>query len=151
MTSGDSAAPVPGWIFPTRTWRIAFWCFAAALFTMTHWPKLRVPGPTGTDLVAHMLSFGTWTILFGFAAWIPARFSPRSIGLGFLVGVLYAAVDEGLQAVPILGRTCSWSDYGANVLGVSAATVVLFILGTMTKVRPGQGSPGSTPGSGKHH
>lgn len=145
MTSADAGA-TPGWVFPTRTWRIAFWCFAAVLFTMTHWPKLRVPGPTGTDLVAHMVSFGTWTMLFGLAAWIPARFSPKSIGLGFLVGVVYAAIDEGLQAVPILGRTCSWSDYGANVLGVSAATIVLFMLGIVTKARSPSGAPGSTHG-----
>lgn len=137
---------MPAWILPTRTWRIAFWCFAAALFTMTHWPKLRVPGPTGTDLVAHMVSFGTWTTLFGLAAWIPTRFSPKSIGLGFVVGVAYAAVDEGLQAVPILGRTCAWSDYAANVLGVSAATVLLFMLGAVAKPRPPKPVSDSTSG-----
>ncbi len=117
------------WFLPTRTWRTAFWSFAVLLFTLTHWPKLRVPGPEGTDIVAHMTFFGTWTVLFGLAAWIPERFSGRSLALGFLAGVVYAAFDEGLQAIPALGRTCAWDDYGANVLGVTAGTLTLLILG----------------------
>lgn len=125
----SSSASSEGWLFPERMWRTAFWCFAALLFTMTHWPKLKVPGPEGTDIVAHMVSFGTWTVLFGLAAWFPPRFSMRSLVLGLVVGVLYAAVDEGLQAIPALGRTCAWDDYGADVLGVVVGTLTLFVIG----------------------
>jgi VanZ family protein len=110
---------------------VAFWCYAAALFTMTHWPKLRVPGPTGTDLVAHMVAFGAWTVLLGLAALLGRRFSLRAAALGLVVGVLYAAFDEGLQAIPVVGRVCSWSDYGANVLGVVVGSAVVGVMGVV--------------------
>jgi VanZ family protein len=38
--------------------------------------------------------------------------------------VLYAAFDEGTQAIPILGRTAAWDDYLFNVMGVSLGTAV---------------------------
>ncbi|MFO0830542.1 MAG: VanZ family protein [Phycisphaerales bacterium] len=127
----------PRWLLSTRAWRTMFWCWAVVLFTMTHWPKLRVPGPEGTDLVAHLVSFGTWAFLLGVAAFFPPRFSPRSVSLGWLVGVMYAALDEGLQAIPALGRTCAWSDYGADVLGVTSAAVLLLVLGVVHRRRSG--------------
>ncbi len=131
------------WILPTRSWRIAFWCFAALVFTMTHWPKLRVPGPEGTDLVAHMTAFGTWTMLLGLAALLGERFAARSILLGLAVGAAYAAVDEGLQAIPAIGRTCAWSDYGADVLGVIAGTGVLFVLRGWTMRKAARSASGA--------
>ena len=45
-----------------RLWRLAFWVYAAALFTATHWPKLEVPGPEGSDKVIHVGAFGTWML-----------------------------------------------------------------------------------------
>ena len=117
------------WFLPARTWRTAFVCFAGAVFIATHWPRLTVPGPGGTDLVAHLVVFSAWTVLLGLTGWCGPRFSVRGVGLGVLIALAYAGVDEGLQAVPILGRTCSWSDYGANALGVALASAGLLVVG----------------------
>lgn len=116
-----SERPRRPWPFPLRTWRTAFVAYAIALFTMTHWPKLVVQGPVPrTDLWAHFAAFSLWTVLLG-----------GSFGRGLplwalaLVGFAYAGVDEGLQAIPALGRVCAWDDFFADCGGVVIGVGVL--------------------------
>lgn len=106
--------------------RIAFALYAIALFTATHWPRLAIDSPVrGTDKVIHAGVFCLWTLLLAGAISTPARRTPLG-RLGLIAGA-YACVDEGLQAIPALGRTCSWTDLLANFGGVALGLGILAI------------------------
>jgi VanZ family protein len=106
--------------------RAAFALYALALFIATHWPRLAIDSPVrGTDKVIHASVFCLWTLLLAGATSTPARRAPLG-RIGLIAGV-YACIDEGLQAIPALGRTCSWADLLANFGGVGIGLVILAI------------------------
>ena len=117
----------------TRAWYrrrdtpfVLFVLWAITTFTLTHWPALEVPViVTRTDLVAHVSVFGLWTILCGVAAFFGPRWSRANIGTTAAVTLTYAAIDEGLQAIPFLHRTAALDDFGGDALGVLAGTIFL--------------------------
>lgn len=121
----------------TRGWRLAFACYAVALFTATHWPKLRLPEIVPrTDLVIHLGAFGTWTLLFGLTEWAGRFGSSGSVWVlarVLVIGVAYGGADELLQGIPGLGRVVAWDDFGANCLGVLCGTTVLAIVRAMRR------------------
>src|SRR4051812_5923209 len=90
-----------------RLWKLAFWLYAAALFTATHWPKLVLPAPEGGDKVVHVLVFGAWMAIASVQGWFGAPLSDRNLLRTLLVSAAYAAVDEGLQAIPFVHRTAA--------------------------------------------
>ncbi len=120
-------------------WRIVFALYALVLFTGTHWPKLKIEGPIPRpDLYIHFAAFGLWAFLFGLCAFFASkapRFSTLNYIITFFAGLLYAAFDEGLQAIPALGRTCGWDDYAANAGGILLGTIVLSAVGVFVKRR----------------
>lgn len=114
--------------------RRIFWCYAALIFILTHWPKLTVPIPIKRpDLLAHLVVFSTWAVLAGLCAFFGARFSTRNLVVTFIVAIIYAAIDEGLQAIPLLNRTAALDDYMANALGVCIGVGILLLLKTRSK------------------
>lgn len=121
-----------------RRWRVIFAAFALLTFTLTHWPALEVPLPIHRpDLVAHLLFFGTWTLLATAAALFANALSIRNIILTFILAAVYAAIDELLQAIPFLRRNCALDDYGANLLGITSATLLLLVCSLWLKARRG--------------
>ena len=114
-------------------WLVVFWLYALLLFTGTHWPKLRIEGPIPRpDLYIHFAAFGLWAFCFGMCGFFEPkvpRFSMRNYVMTFFAGLVYAAFDEGLQAIPALGRTCAWDDYAANAGGILIGTLVLAAVG----------------------
>ena len=117
-----------------------FWAYAAALFLATHWPRLVVDSPVrGTDKVIHAAVFCIWTLLLGRATEAGSR-GWRLITLA-VVACVYAAIDEGLQAIPALGRTCSAADLGANLAGVALAIVAVGVLSRRASSATGALSP----------
>ena len=112
-----------------RLRRAAFWVYALTLFVLTHWPKLAVPGPQGSDKTVHVLAFGLWTILACLCGWFGRPLSPRNILISGVIAAINSGVDELLQAIPFVNRSCEWADARANLLGVGAAVVLLLILG----------------------
>ncbi len=117
------AKQVNGW------WRQIFVVYAIVLFTATHWPQLRIDGPPiRTDLIIHFGAFGAWAFFFAATAWVGNWNSWRGLRWPFVIGILYAAIDEGSQAIPAIGRTCAWDDFAANCggifLGILAARIV---------------------------
>lgn len=108
----------------TRPWIVAFLLYAAVLFIGTHWPQLAIPMAGRPDLVVHMTIFGGWTVLLFVSGLAGPPSQWRAVAVAQLIGVLYAAVDESLQAVPFVRRHFDWDDMMFNVFGVCAATLI---------------------------
>jgi VanZ family protein len=108
--------------------RIAFWLYVPALFTATHWPNLKLPATGRPDLYVHVSVFGTWTALLIATGYFGPPLSKRNIGICWLIAAAYSAMDEGLQAIPFVHRHAGFDDWGANMLGVSAAALIALLI-----------------------
>lgn len=109
-------------------WRVAFACYAVALFTATHWPSPTLPlgGVPLSDKAYHFLAFALWAWLLLLTRLTPWRNdAPRPVP-PFVIALAYACVDEGLQLIPALKRSADWGDLLADVLGAGAA-IALFV------------------------
>lgn len=122
--------------------------FAIVLFTATHWPQLKLPlGPVPRpDLLQHLVAFGLWAFLFVRCGWFGPWQGWRNIALGFLIAAVYAAVDEGLQAIPLINRVFGWDDLAFNTFGVwlgiiAALGVRQWNLNRAWQMRPGADQP----------
>lgn len=104
--------------------RFVFGGFAGLLFMATHWPKVAIPAEGRWDLLVHAGVFGLWALLLISTGPLgPAR-SPRNIARCVPIAVVYACVDEGLQAVPLVKRVAAWDDLAANMTGILIASLV---------------------------
>jgi len=122
------------WLFGLTLRRRAFFAFAVTLFALTHWPALQVsvPGIERPDLILHFAFFATWYLLLFAAGLFGPLGRPRSLLWPWTVAIGYAAVDEALQAVPIIRRHAAWDDWLANVGGI---TIGLLVATIWTRVR----------------
>lgn len=131
-----------------RLARIAFWLYAVATFTATHWPNLRIQSSLidRPDILIHMTVFGTWAFLLvmtgymeresadplaesrGVRGWVRLVTRGRAVLLVILAAALYAAFDELSQGIPGLGRTVAWDDYAANCAGILAGSGAAMLL-----------------------
>lgn len=113
--------PALGWLFC---------CFAAATFTATHWPALKIAGPVPRpDLFIHFVVFGAWTVLLHLSGLLGRADAPRTAQRTAAVAFLYAAFDEGTQAVPVLQRTVALDDLLANWGGVALGILLITLAG----------------------
>jgi len=105
--------------------------YALLLFTLTHWPRLAVPmGPVPrADLLQHLVAFGGWSVLFTACGFFGRWNSGRNIARSAAVGVVYACIDEGLQAVPVINRVFGWDDMLFNVMGIVAGSALVHLIG----------------------
>jgi hypothetical protein len=126
-----------------RAVRLIFWLYAAILFTATHWPRLEMPGPEGSDKVIHIGAFGMWMLLAATQGWFGAPVSDRNLLRTMLVAAAYAGTDEGLQAIPFVHRTCALDDYAANAIGIMLATLTLLMFRGLSKVSGTNGGGGT--------
>jgi hypothetical protein len=118
--------------------RAVFGVHAGTLFVLTHWPNLKVEGPMPRpDLWAHFIFFGGWCAFATLAGLFGPALSPANIAQSSMLALTYAAFDEGLQAIPALGRTCALDDFGANTIGVLGSSLLL--LGASWIIRHVQG------------
>ena len=120
--------PPAGWTTGRRAVVFLFGAYAGFQFMMTHWPKLVVPGPGRPDLIVHFAVFGLWNALLISCARFGPALSWRNITASTVLASVYAGVDEGLQAIPVLRRVCAWDDYGANVAGIHLVAVAALLL-----------------------
>jgi hypothetical protein len=117
-----------------RNIRIVFCCYAVLLFVATHWPALKVTIPIRRpDLLAHLTVFSIWMTLAVWCGFFGKALSGRNLRVTFIVAVIYAAIDEGLQAIPWLQRNCAWDDYGANVLGIALGVGIALLIRTIAR------------------
>lgn len=108
-----------------RVCKAAFVFWALLLFTLTHWPNLKVDaGIPRTDLWAHAIGYGVWTFLFIASAFIAPRGSWKSVGLCMPIALAYAGLDEYSQGIPGLGRYVTLEDFAANAIGVGIGASV---------------------------
>lgn len=102
--------------------RLAFPVYALVLVTATHWPQLRIDGPVArSDLYVHVAAFGLWTCLLIATELLGSWRTKAAIAKSVVIALIYAAIDEGTQAIPALGRTVALDDYLANAAGVGLA------------------------------
>jgi hypothetical protein len=126
-----------------------FLLYTLALLVATLWPKLKVPGPEGTDKVTHFAAFGLWTFLFVWAGWFGPPASRRNVLLSALVAPIFAGADELAQIVPALHRTCAWDDYAANLTGIATGLLAGLALGLRRgKIQAPAPDPGPEPSRG---
>lgn len=115
-----------------RAIRWVFGVFAVALFLGTHWPNLQIHGPIErSDLAVHLGAFGGWACLAALSGFFGPVFSGRNLVLCWLLAAGYACIDEGLQAIPWIHRTCAWDDLGFNFLGISLAIGGMWLIGVI--------------------
>jgi hypothetical protein len=105
-----------------------FWLYALVLVVVTHWPRLTVPGPEGTDKGIHILAFGGWCGLFTVCGWFGRPLSDRNLLRSCVAAAAYAGLDEAMQGFEWVHRSCEWGDAGANFAGVIAVTTGLLVL-----------------------
>jgi len=98
-------------------WQLALAGYWLALFAATHLPR-RVASPPG-GRVAELAHFLTYAVLAGLLAitWqrSAGRLSIAHLRWAWVALAVYAAFDE-LTQIPV-GRTASWADWLADVLG----------------------------------
>ena len=96
-----------------------FVVYTVVLSVATHWPRLRIEGPIERpDLWIHMGAFGLWAALLAMTGLLAPRWTVKNILASTLVALAYAAIDEGSQAIPALGRTAALDDYLADAAGI---------------------------------
>lgn len=107
------------WIFPF---------YAALVFYLTHRPNTQLPIGGRFDLLVHMVVFGGWTVLITACGFFGPWYSHRNLALSAFVSACYAAFDEALQLYPPLKRVAALDDWGANMLGVAAAALLMLTI-----------------------
>ncbi len=110
--------------FPSRAhWRIILALYTLTLVTATHWPRLAFENITipRVDLLLHLSAFSALALLA-----LPARLfrTPKNTPATIAVLILFAALDESTQAIPILHRHTSFLDFAADVLGILVGVVL---------------------------
>ena len=97
--------------------RTALALYTLILITATHWPSLsfeNAPIPR-TDLWLHLFAFATLsTLAFASCLFQPTKNTPATLA----VLLLFAAIDESTQAIPILHRHTSLLDFLADCTGI---------------------------------
>jgi len=116
------------WLPPRSVRVFLFGCYAGFMFVGTHWPAFTIPMPGRPDLVMHLVLFGLWTAMCIGAEPFGPMLSLRNILASQLLSVIYAGIDEGLQAIPFIRRAAALDDFGANTCGVLGVTLVALTL-----------------------
>ena len=125
---------------PAGFTRLAWWAWVGywlLLFAVTHLPK-----PPGAflaerigDKLVHAGAYYVLAILGGWAAWRKGQPINRRWALRWLiVYAVYAAFDEVLQQ--FVDRACQFTDWLADLVGVTLALLFLLAMFSRTNPRP---------------
>lgn len=115
-----------------RFWRIVFVFYTLLVLGATLWPNMQVPGPVRSDLAAHLVALGIFTIVLGLTRWFGPIGSLEALLLTFICASGFSIMDEAAQSHPYFRRTSVPDDLAANLLGVALgllATIALRFLG----------------------
>ena len=89
--------------------------------------ELRGPegvGDFGLHVMAYLVICFAWWRVFRTAP--DARLARWAAPLAVVTAVAVGAVDEALQAIPVLNRTCCWRDFLADIIGALLAATIAF-------------------------
>jgi len=108
---------------PLRLRRAVFWVFVCAIFTATHWPRLKIDfrGIERPDLLIHFAVFGCWALLVHFTGYLGPIRSSRTVARSWFATTIYACIDEALQLPTFIHRHAAWDDLAANIGGATLA------------------------------
>ncbi|MCC6428393.1 MAG: hypothetical protein IT435_16425 [Phycisphaerales bacterium] len=120
-----------------RTLQFVFGVYAGITLMLTHYPQLTIPVPGRPDLVAHMGLFGLWTLFCCACGWFGPALSETNIWRSGGVSLVYSGLDEWSQGIPAIRRFAALDDFGANALGVIAATALMLLAGRILGTRTG--------------
>ncbi len=106
------------------------------VLALTLWPRLEVPIPINRpDLIAHLVVFGSLTLVAIAAGLFGPALSHRNILRSAIATGLFACIDEGLQSIPAIHRTCALDDAMANLLGVGLGSAIAWTWQWLAKPR----------------
>lgn len=111
---------------------IAYWL---TIFTLTHIPQQHLPSVPFGDKIEHLLAYGLLGLLLYCYIWRTRPHLNNIEGLVLTIGLLYGAIDELLQAVPFIHRSCELLDWFADCTGIAIAVGVLSMLRWRIKAR----------------
>ena len=103
------------------------------------------------DKVLHILMYGGWTVLLGWALQRRMRNRPAKWMAGIvLLATAYGALMEGLQGILIcIHRTCSWGDMLANLAGAVLGVGLLALFARPRLCLINAGCPPRRPAAGQ--
>ncbi len=128
---------------PSLLSRAGFVVYALGIFVATHWPQfsIDVPGVERPDLFIHLAVFATWAVLLNLTGWLGEPRTVRTPLRVLPIALVYAAIDESTQALPIIARTAAMDDFLANAAGIVLGTLAVLAWGAWargTSQRPSQ-------------
>ena len=112
-------------------WPVLLWSFI--ILVLTGVPGNVIPKVgnfwdwIGSDKLAHFLLYGifTYLLLRNTSKQLSASvLKKKQILLLLLIGIVFAAITEILQAKVFINRNGNWYDFGANVIGCLAGLAI---------------------------
>ena len=121
--------------------------FTVLMLYLTHIPNPKVPTwivRIGDDKFRHVVAYGIWACLALGATrgWCPRR--GRAVAGVLVAAALISAADEISQ--PWFGRTCSFWDFSASVLGAVVGCSLMLTWETLWKRGSGMRVTSAVPG-----
>jgi VanZ family protein len=94
----------------------------AILFTLTHIPSPPRPPGNISDKTEHFIAYGILGALLYLTLWV--RGVKRTALVVLTVCLAYGAIDEWLQAIPFVHRSCELRDWYADAIGTLVGIVI---------------------------
>ena len=98
---------------------VAYW---GILFILTHIPPAQAPEIGSADKLLHLAAYMLLAFLVGSSLLATRHWNRLSISAGMILLVFYAGFDELTQM--LVGRTASWKDWNADLIGIMLGTAV---------------------------
>ncbi len=97
----------------------AYW---GVLFILTHIPPSQAPEIGSADKLLHLVAYTLLAFLVGSSLLTTGRWNRLAISAGMILLAFYAGFDELTQI--LVGRTASWRDWSADLIGITMGTAV---------------------------
>jgi VanZ family protein len=97
------------------------------LFILTHIPQEHLPTVPLGDKTEHLIAYAGLASLLFFSFRRASRVR-KVEATTLLICICYGAIDEWIQAIPIINRSCELYDWFADVTGAALAVAILSML-----------------------
>jgi VanZ family protein len=110
-----------------RLLRVVLAVYWLTIFILTHIPSPQLPKVDIGDKTAHLLAYGLLSGLLLVTLHRTSRIR-RVEAVTLLICICYGAIDEWIQAIPIINRSCELYDWFADVTGAAIAVAVISVM-----------------------